>query len=774
MLKNYFKIALRTLWQHKIYSSINIAGLAVGMAVCILVLLWVQDELNYDRFHDNTKELYRVVVDHEGTWWTGSPWALAPTLKRDFPEIQKCSRFYSRTMVAKYSDNTYYKNGALADEDFLEMFTFPFIRGNSESAFSSVHSVVLTESTAKHMFGSEDPMGKIFLVNNNFQLSVTGIIRDVPSNSHIQFDFIAPVQLLDENWINGWSVESSSYVLLEKNIQLDELRKKIAGIVMKYDLRTDTERTVDLQPITRIHLYNLNGTDPVLNVYIFSTIALFILSIACINYMNLSTARSGSRAKEICMRKVIGAYKRDILRQFYGESFLATFVAMVLSIGLIFLLLPSFNTLSSKQLSFSIVEDWTSFLSLIGIVLITGFFSGSYPAIVLSSLKPLNLLKGSFKSGSYKSNIRRILVIGQFVITIGLIIMTLMMYKQLQFILNRDLGINKENVVILPLNNDLQQNYEAFKNELLQNPNIPHVTCASSIPTSVGNMNPVYWEGKTEDDYVNFNFVSVDYDYFETFGMEMTDGRVFSREFSTDQTNYIINEEAAKLMDLGESPVDKMFSIWTYEGNVIGVVKNFHSRSLHNGLVPIVFTMGFSFAKSRIFVRIQDTDKQEAINFIRAKALEFSPGFPFEYSFLDDSIDGMYTTDEQTGTLFKYFSILAISISCLGILGLASFMAEQRTREIGIRKVLGASGNTIVLLLSKEFIVLVAIANLLAWPVAYYFVNRWLQNYAFHANLDILIFIGAAIFAVFIALMTVSWQAFKAASVNPAESLKYE
>jgi len=774
MFRNYMKIALRNLGRHKGYSFINIAGLAIGLACSILILLWVKDELSYDRYHENTEELYAVRMQLDGLWWGGAPWALAPILKEENPEIIGCTRFFSRSMLAKYEKNSLYKTGALVDDDFMDMFTYPFVKGNPESAFSSVNSIVVTEETAESLFGSEDPMGKIVTINNNWNLTVTGVIENVPSNSTIQFDFFAPVRLLDEDLITGWSVESVSYVLLQENVDVGALREKIAGTAAKYDKRTEVEKVIGLQPLTDVHLHDLNGTGPIIYIYIFSTIAIFILLIACINYMNLMTARASSRAREICMRKIVGAHKKNLVMQYYGESFVFTGIAMVIGIILVFLLLSYFNNLSAKELTLDITNDTSTLLGLIAILLVTAFLSGSYPAVVLSSFNPLRVLKGSVKAGSTKSAMRRILVTGQFATTAVLIIATIIMYRQLDFMHNKDLGLDKKNVVIIPLNRELNQNYEAFKTELMQDSRIINVTNASSIPTSVGNMNPVYWEGKTAEEYVSINFVSVDYDYFETFGMEMIDGRSFSKEFTTDETTYIINEEAAKLMNPDESPVGKMFSIWTNEGRIIGVVKNFHSQSLHSNIRPIVFTLGFTFAKSRIFVKIQENDIQGTLGLIEKKAAEFAPGYTFEYTFFDDWVNSQYSSDERTGVLFRNFSLLAVIISCLGIMGLASFMAEQRTKEIGIRKVLGASQTNIIRLISREFMLLLGIANIIAWPLAYYGMYNMLNQYAYRTNIALWVFIATAALTLILAFLTVSIQTLKVAGTNPVKSLRYE
>lgn len=775
MFENYLKIALRSMKKHKGYSFINIFGLAIGMAACSLILLWVQDELNYDRYHNNINELYRVVLNVEGKWWGSCNWALAPILKQEYPEIEKSTRYAGRTRLLKFEKNSFYEAGGFVDEDFFEMFTVTFVKGDPKTALSTSNSIILTEETAIKYFSSEDPMGKMLTMNNNTDLTVTGIIKNIPLNSTFQFNFLAPVKLFGEEKLNSWATESSSYLLLQKNASMKDLIEKISGLVMKHDTRTKQKVLVSLQPYKRIHLYFLNGTGPILYVYIFSAIALLILLIACINFMNLATARARNRAKEIGMRKVVGAAKANIIRQFFNESIILSFIALLFAIMLVQLFLPAFNTLSGKQLTLDISGNLSHIMGLIGITLFTGFVSGSYPALVLSSFKPVNVLKTSMTSGSNKSLFRKILVVSQFTAAIILIISTIVIYKQLDYMRNKNLGFSREHVVIIPLNQPLKQNYESFKNEIRQNSNIINVTCATNIPTSVGNMNPVYWEGQTSAQYKTINWVSMDYDYFDTFEMTIVEGRNFSKEFSTDLQNYIVNEEAAKLMDF-DSAIGKMFSIWKNEGIIIGVVKNFHSRSLHNEIVPIVFTIDpkWQWSLSRIFVKIKPDDMTETLDYLKSTAAKLSPNYPFDYSFLDEHFDRQYRGDRQIGTIFKYFSFIAIFISCLGLFGLAAFMVDQRTKEIGIRRILGATKTYIMMLVSREFLVLIVIANIIAWPLAYLIMEKLLGSYAYSTDITIWIFIAAGILTLLLTFFTVSAQTLKAASINPVESLRHE
>lgn len=774
MLKNYFKISWRNIRNHKGYSFINIMGLAVGMTCCILIFLWVQDELSFDKFHENYNDLYETVSEINDTKYYSNPLALAPNLKDKHPEIIKAARFCGRYWLIKYGDKLFNEAGALVDNDFLKIFSFPLLKGDPETVLASRESIVITERTAVKYFGNEDPIGKSLLINNSIELVITGILKDVPQNSHLQFDFLVPMRLMGERAEISWSWEARTYLLLQKNVSWRDFEKKVSGFIMEHDKRTVQKITLYIQPLSKIHLYAIRGTDPVIYVYIFLTIAVAILIIACINFINLSTARSNTRAKEIGMRKVVGADKADIIRQFMGESILLSALAFLLALGLVYLFLPAFNNLAGKDLTLDTVGNVSTLVILAGIILFTGLVSGSYPAFLLSSFKPVNTLKGKLQSGSGGYLSRRILVVGQFTATIILIIGTIIIYKQLNYIRNKDLGLNKEHIVSITMNNELRQNYESFKNEVKKNPNVINVTSARRLPTNIGHMNPVYWEGRGPEDYVTMTDASVNYDYFKTFEMEIIEGRTFSKEYATDIENYILNEEAARITEL-ESPIGKMFSCWEDEGKIIGIVKNFHSRSLHSEIGPVIFTLSQRHGyHGYIFVKILPGDISGTISFLERNAREFAPNNLFEYRFLDDEFNSQYQNDQRRGEIFRYFAFLAIFISCLGLFGMASFTAEQRTKEIGIRKVLGASIINIVKLISKDFLMLLLISNVIAWPVAYYLMQKLLNNYAYRTGIALWVFLIAGAMAVIIALFTVYIKIIRAATANPVDSLRYE
>jgi len=774
VLRNYLKTALRNIKKYKLYSFINISGLAVGMACCIIIFLWIQDEISYDRFHDNSEGLFRVVSNLEGEWTSTSPWAINDVLKRDFPEIIRSTRFRTFHFLTRHEENSYYEDVGFVDPDFLHMFSFPLLRGDLDTALSSKESVVITEKAAQKYFRNQDPVGKILNVNNDTDLKVTGVMKNVPLSSTIQFDMLAPVRLLGEERLRTWALETQAFVMLEKNISLEDLRSKISGTTMEYDKRIENKTVVnDLQPISRMHLYGLNDAGGVLYIYIFLGIAVIILLIACINFINLSTAKSGNRAVEVGMRKVIGANRIHLIKQFFGEAVFISLVAFILAVLLVSLFLPSFNNLTQKQLTVDPIQNSTLILILLGIALFTGIVSGSYPALLFSSFTPIQALRET-GSLSFKSPVlRRVLVIFQFTIAVGLIFSSVILQRQMNYIWNKDLGFNRNYVLRLPMNQDIQEHYDAFKQRLLSSSDILNVTSASNTPLSIGNINPVYWEGQTPDQYEVINFSAVDYDYFKTFQMNFLEGRAFSRDFSTDGQNYIINEAAVRFTGL-KSPIGKLFSIWEHEGRIIGVVKDFHSHSLHDEIRPVVFTLTHNWPHNYIFVRIHPEKAQSAIQSVESSWKQFAAAYPFEYEFLYDIFNRQYQTDQKMSLIINDFTYLAIFLSCLGLFGLASYMAERRTKEIGIRKVLGASVSSVVVMLSKDYTRWVLVANVIAWPIAWYMMSQWMKNYAYRINIQWWMFLFAGGLTLFIALLTVGYQSIRAATANPADSLKYE
>ncbi|MGB6867483.1 MAG: ABC transporter permease [Candidatus Aminicenantaceae bacterium] len=785
MIKNYIKIALRNLSRHKGYSFINIAGLAIGMTCCILILLWVQDELSFDRFHKNADSIYRVIQDinfsDHSTTWAITQGPLGPSLKEDFPEIENFTRVTGQRFRLTHGEHSYDEVLGMADGSIFEMFTFPLIEGDPQTALSDPHSIVLTEEMAKKYFGDEHPIGKVLKADNQYDFLVTGILEEFPLNSHFRYDFLIPfifgreLEYTVDNWRNS---QFSTYVQVQEGIPYQEVVQKISGYL--YEKPTiEKDAKLNLQPLTRIHLYSNYEFDSshgdITYVTIFSLIAFFILLIACINFMNLTTARSANRAREVGLRKVAGAYRRDLVRQFFGESILLAFIALIFAVGIAYLLLSVFNELAAKELSFGISGNIQALLVLLGIAILTGIIAGSYPALFLSAFQPANVLKGTFFSGSKGSAFRKVLVVLQFSLAILLIVCTTIVYNQMNFMRNRKLGYDKEYLVYAVLRGDMRQQFDVVREELLKNPNILAVTSSGTLPTYGYNFsNSLWrWEGQDPDEEILMRASFIDYNYFETFGMEIIEGRSYSKEFSTDPTEaLIVNEEAVKVMGM-DSPVGKRLGIGDNQAKIIGVVKNYHFRSMKQEIEPLILILNPSNCWA-LFARLSSEDVSKTIGHMENVWGKFAPGYPFNYRFMDEAIDNLYRAEQQIGTLFRYFSILAILISCLGLFGLASFMAEQRTKEIGIRKVLGATVTNVLLLLSKEFVKWVLIANIIAWPVAYYAMNKWLQGYAYRINIALWSFVLAAVLALAIALFTVSYQAVRAATANPADALKYE
>ncbi|MGD9344850.1 MAG: ABC transporter permease, partial [Candidatus Aminicenantes bacterium] len=781
MFRNYIKTALRNMRKFKGYAFINIAGLAIGIACCILIILWVRDELSFDAFHERADRLYRVV---EQQYYAGgelfpvavTPAPLAPALKDEIPEVVNSVRITrSPRLLIRYEERTFYENDIiLADPSVFGMFSFQLVKGDPDTALNKINSIILSESMATKYFGDQDPLNKVLKIGNMYDLTVTGVMEDIPRNSHLQFNCIIPFEIMKMagDPLDRWGNNSYfTYVELAQSAEFDSTQDKITGFLKKHHPQTRT--TLHLQPLERIHLYSdftadVSGHGDIKYVYIFSLVALFVLLIACINFMNLTTARSGNRAKEVGMRKVTGAQKRDIVKQFLGESMLFAFIAFLFALGIVLLLLPAFNNLSGKHLSLFTGESLDLLAALIGVALLTGLLSGSYPVLYLSSFQPVTVLKGAVKSGPKSSTFRRVLVIVQFSLSIFLIIATSIIHSQLEYIRNKKLGYEKEHVIYMRIGMNAVRYYEPFKLEALTNPDILGIGWSSQLPAYIVNStSSVNWPGKDPDESILMHNTAVDYDFIETMKMEIVEGRNFSREFTTDEKNaFILNEEAARLLG-GDSAVGKPFTLWEIEGSVIGVVKNFHFKSLNTRVEPLVIRLLKPQPYSYMFVSIRGEDVSQSVKYLEKTWRDIATVFPFEYQFLDEYYDRTYRAEQRMGKLFNAFTALAIFIACLGLLGLASFMAEQRTKEIGIRKVLGASVSNIILLLSREYVLLVAISNLLAWPLAYYFMNKWLENYAYHASINAFIFLASALAALGVALLTVSYQAFKAASSDP-------
>ena len=786
MLMNYSKITVRHIRRHKGYSFINVVGLAVGMACCILILLWVQDELSYDKFHVHADEIGRVITHQQSAAGMQSaalsPPPLAEYLVNGYPEIINATRLrIHNNWLIKTENKKFMEDGiAFLEPSFFEMFTFPFIKGDPKTALSNPNSLVITQTVAEKYFGKEDPIGKTMNGNNNLELEVTGIIQDIPENSHITFQFAVSFTLLPDlfNWkMDRWmDVMYQTYVQLQEDVSFEQVNNKIAGILNEKS--NNRKFTLELQPLKAIHLHSSSlqwesvAQGDIRQVRLFSILAFLILIMACINFMSLTTARGANRAKEVGLRKATGALRADIMKQFFGESILITWFGLIVAIGFVALLLPTFNVLSGRHLTMNTVLNVRFLPIMIGVVTFTGILSGSYPALFLSAFQPVMVLKGKMKLGGKDSNFRKILVTVQFTVSVFLILSTMVVFSQLDYIRNRKLGYDKEHIIYMRVRGDIRNNYESAKKEMLKHADILNVTVGSSLPTLPGNYwSGLDWPGKDPAEKPAMWFYSVDFDFIKTFDIKMALGRDFSKDLSTDSANYIINEAAVKVMGLTE-PVGKWFSRGAKRGTIIGVVKDFHFETIKKKVEPLVLHVASFY--QYMFVKVLPDNLSETLHHIESVWKRFNPDFPMEYHFLDEAFDRIYRAENRMGNLFKYFTALAIFISSLGLLGLASFMTQERTKDIGIRKVLGATQSNILLFLFKDFILYMALSNIIAWPIAYLSMNQWLRNWAYHTQFHIMFFILAALISFTVVLMSVGYQAIKAATADPVDSLRYE
>ncbi len=781
MFSNYLKTSLRIILRNKVFSFINVLGLAIGLTCFILIFLWVSDEIGYDRFHKNADRLYRLLQkdrDNPDFLWTTTPTPLGPLLKENIPEIEAFTRYWSGGSAVKYEDKLFWESDIrLVDPSFLQMFTFPFIEGDLESALPNVNALVLTESTAKKYFGEEDPVGKVLNIRDTLNLTVTAVVEDPPRKSHIRFSMLLHIDLVPEYRLTSWASDYPTYVMLIKEARKDSVVRKIESVWRSIDPEgTDYS---DLQPVAKIHLNEYVGPNKGLLVYTFSLIAGLVLIIACINFMNLSTARSTKRAREVGLRKVVGAKRSQLITQFLTESALFAFFALTIAWILVELFRPAFNHLTGKEVEIA-YSDPVLLLSLLIIFLFTSFFSGSYPAIVLSSFRTVQVLKGRSSIHPRNNILRNLLVVFQFFISTVLIICIIMIYKQLWYIQNKDLGLNKENILVMPFSNEFVSRYDAIKDEFLRNPNIKYVSGMSNLPTHVNSHVGMNWEGNTDDSGIGIDYFMADYDMIEAMGMEILYGRSFSEEFADDDSiGYIINKTALDRMGL-EDPVGHAveflhpyFPERYSRGKLIGVVKDFHHHPLREQIGPLAIRI-YRPWYNYLILKISPENIPETIAYVQGVARKFAPDFKIPYSFFEDEINNLYAPENNVKDIVIYFAVLSIFISCLGLFGLASYTAERFTKQIGIRKVNGASTGSVVFQLTREYTKWIALGLLLGCPVAWFIMRKVLMNYAYRTDLTWWI-IAVTVFVVAImGMIAVTHQALKAASRNPADSLRYE
>ena len=785
MIKNFLKVTLRNIVRHKGYAFLNVAGLALGLAGAILISLWVRDEMSFNRFHENAASIFRVEFDQDYSgklFHVGvSPVPLAPALKESIPEIEDATRYFRvGAFLVRVGDNAFYEDNArVVDPAFFRIFTFPAVEGDPLAALSAPDSLVLTESAARRYFPGGPAFGKTVNINNQRDAVVRAVIRDVPANSDLRFDVLVPYAYLasrgfEESWTNNSIL---TYVQLKPGQDPGAVAMKVQDVVGRN--RSVEDLTFSLKPLVDLHLRSHFGFEApggaARYVSIFSLAAAIVLLIACINFMNLATARSSRRALEVGLRKVVGARRSQVVGQFFGESILFAAMALVLATGLVAALLPAFNRLAGKSIGLGTMLGWPFLSGLAALTVLTGILAGIYPALVLSSFRPARVLKGLVRAGIRSAGFRRILVVAQFSASVGLMLGTTVVFRQVDFMRSKSPGFDREHVVALQIRGDTVKSYQALKKSLRQNPRILGVTAATEKPTGIGsNSDVANWEGKDPNWSLSTNMLYVDADFPETIDLPIVEGRGFREvEPPAGEPEFVVNETLARL--IGPGPVEgTRFSYGGPQGRIVGVVKDFHFDSLEAKIEPLVILRGREDYFRYILVRFDGADALGGMSALEATWKSVLPGYPFEYSFLDEDFNDMYAAEKRMGGILRAFAGFAVLIGCLGLFGLAAYAAERRTKEIGIRKILGASILKVITLLCREFLVLVGLANLIAAPVAALLMRNWLGRYAYRTEMGAALFADVLLVTMAVGLSTVIFQAFRAASADPVKSLRYE
>ena len=786
LYRNYIRTAWRKARRQKIYTFINIAGMVVGLTCCLLLFLWIQDELSYDRFHAKADRIFRVehalLSEGKDVRLALSPAPLAPALQAEFSGIERTVRLGENRFQVVYKNSVFVEPVFFADQDIFEVFTLPLVMGNPKTALQAPDSVVISEKARRRYFGEDDPIGKVLTFKEWKDFKVTGVFKDLPRNSHVHFDFLAPFRAYASRSLDKWGISNyHTYILAGRGFDPRSFAAGQAAFVRKYQGQTISPGLnfrYLLQPLTRIHLYShswgeIEANGDIGTLLVFSAVALLILLIACFNYINFASASYAARTREVGIRKANGAHKGQIIAQFLGESVLVSLLALIMACALAECLLPTFNSLVAKSLHLAALFDIRWIGVIILLTLTAGLMAGSYPALFLSSVPPGAALHGSGRLRLKASTFRNVLVIVQFAASTVFLIATLVIASQMGYVRDKRLGLDKEHVINVPLRNEIiLKSLDAFKTELARNPSVLSVSASAYSPgRSPYNQN--YWrEGMSSNEYPAIRWIPVDHDFIRTLGLELAAGRDFSRDLPTDAgLAYILNETAAKEI-WANSPLGRTFKI-VDKGTVIGIVKDFHYDSLHQKIEPLalyIYPPGYDV----LAVRIRPGRTAEVLDFLGKKWAAFAPGTPFEYSFLDEAIDGLYQADKRLNRLFFAAAAASILVASLGLLGLAALATRRRTKEIGIRRVLGGSVTGISVQLSKEFLALVALANFIAWPVSYYALSKWLQGFAYRTALGAGPFLVSTLVGLMIALLMVGTQTVKAASANPAESLRFE
>ena len=777
MFRNYLILAFRSMKRQRLHAILNILGLTIGIAAAVIIFSFLLNEWQYDRFHEKSSQIYRIITGNIGQpdAWAGTPAPLGPALKNTMPEVENFVRLDINEYLVHVGQKHVYERKILcADPSLFQMFSFPVLKGNLDTFLSDPNAIVISEATANKYFSSQNPMGQLMVLDGQ-EYHVTGVIADIPIHSHLHFDMVVPFEKTNTSFLQKWdSFNFSTYILSAPNVNQDVLLRKIQNFVIETDDHSRrTFEYMNLQPLTGIHFQYIRGNfEPIYDlkfIYILGSVAAFILLLASINYINLTTALAPTRAKEVGIKKVIGSSKARLLVQFLTESYLHVILAVFCAICLIQLTSPLIAQLLEKEVDIDFLSPPIVSM-LAGIILSIGFLSGSYPAFLMSFYNPAVILKGKLL-GKNKSVFRNVLVVFQFSTSIFLIIGTLICLQQLNLLKNRDLGMDRELIVNVPV--FAQNKNQALKNEFLKHPNVLNVSANSFSPGSDNRHQGVTWEGQTDQDRMSMYIYFVDKDFFATFDIPILEGQDMIKNYHSDKMNgFVLNEEALKKTGWTHA-AGKRFSAFNDPNDMaLGVVKNFNFRSLHHQIEPCVLII--SDQGQHISVKISKNDVQGTLEYIKTTLKQFTPNAPFEYYFVDDVYNQLYHFERTSSRAILFFTILSVLISSLGLFGLASFMVLQRTKEVGIRKVIGASIFEIVSLLTKEYAKWILIANVLAWPLAWFAMHNWLHNFAYHINITIWPFLLAGLTAMGIALITVSWQTVKSATANPINALKYE
>lgn len=790
MIRNFFLATIRNISRNKGFTFINVAGLAIGLAASLMITLWVQEELSYDRFHKNVGNIYRVEEDQ---FYSGeryhvnvTPHPSGPVWKEKIPEITDQTRINRlQRILFRRGDNVFFESSVVAaDSGLFRIFTLPFESGDPETALSAPHSIVLSEELAEKYFGDDNPVGQTITLENRFQFTVTGVMKDIPGNSIFTFKGVIPYSFLREIGASNdiWGSNSIlTFVQLEKGSDIKEVNKKLTDVVLEYLPQTTTKYV--LFPFQDIHLHSQFGygenRGPVIAILIFTLIAVFILLIACFNFINLATAKASSRSKEIGIRKVAGADRKSMIIQFMSESFMLVTASMIIALLLVGLLLNAFNNVSGKNFTLSDLFQLKFIISFIVVGLLSGFISGIYPALYLSSFKPVSVLKGETVSGKGNGRLRQILVVIQFSLSILIATAAIFMNQQLRFLKDKDLGFEKKDLICIPMPQDMKGKYYSFKDELVNETLISGVTASRVNPVMIGsNSGGASWPGKDPEKSVLIGINGVDYDYLETMKMELVSGRDFSRDFPGDMArdttgNFLVNEEVVKIMNIGD-PVGTSFRFMGLNGTIVGVLKNFHFKGADQPIEPMAFALGGTRFLDYILIRLTPGKTEESIKAVEKIWDEMIPEFPLHYTFIEQDYENLFRSEMRLIALLKYFTVLALIIASLGLYGLSAYSTERRSNEIGIRKVMGADSSSVIITMAREFLVLVLISIFIALPVGWLVVESLLKQFAYRIEPGIIVFaiIGAG--AIIIALGTVSFQAFKAARINPVNALKTE